>query len=253
MVAAILLFASLLGTPAWTEFSNWFLREGAPNSPPEVLKAYAERLKKQGMAQPGIDNRIEEIRRYIATNPRAALALHFDRMYQWPEAKFSREPSALIMKVASSRKPGRALDIAMGQGRNSIWLAKNGWSVSGYDISTEALRQANASAAAAGVKLETRLASHDEYDLGSEQWDLIVMSYAFTRLGDTTYMSRVRASLKPGGVLLVEGFNGGRMPEPNTILKAFLDYRVLLFEDLPDMAEWGGAKAPLLRMALEKP
>jgi hypothetical protein len=37
------------------------------------------------------------------------------------------------------------------------------------------------------------------------------------------------------------------------ILKAFLDYRVLLFEDLPDIADWGKVKAPLLRMALEKP
>ncbi len=37
------------------------------------------------------------------------------------------------------------------------------------------------------------------------------------------------------------------------ILKAFLDYRVLLFEDLPDVADWGRMKAPLLRMALEKP
>ena len=43
-----------------------------------------------------------------------------------------------------------------------------------------------------------------------------------------------------------------RPGDPNMILKAFLDYRVLLFEDLPDLADWGNAKAPLLRMALEK-
>jgi 2-polyprenyl-3-methyl-5-hydroxy-6-metoxy-1,4-benzoquinol methylase len=141
----------------------------------------------------------------------------------------------------------------MGEGRNSVWLAKAGWTVSGYDISAEGLRQANAAAAASGVKLDTRLASHEEYELGQSQWDLIVMSFAFTKLSDTAYMKRVRDSLKPGGVLLVEGFNGGPRGEPNMILKGVLDYRVLVFEDLPDVADWGKLKAPLLRLALEKP
>lgn len=157
-----------------------------------------------------------------------------------------------MCKVAASRKPGKALDIAMGQGRNAVWLAKAGWTVSGYDISDEALRQAHTAAAAVAVTLETKLTSHDDYELGQAQWDLIVMSFAFTRLSDPAYMRRVRDSLKPGGVLLVEGFNGGPRDEPNMILKEFLDYRVLLFEDLPGVADWGKVRAPLLRMALEK-
>lgn len=37
------------------------------------------------------------------------------------------------------------------------------------------------------------------------------------------------------------------------ILRAFLDYHVLLFEDLPDVADWGKVKAPPLRMAVERP
>lgn len=253
MIPALMLLALLSGGTAWKDFSDWFSREGTPGAPAEVLKSYAGRLKAQGVPEPEIAGRIKEVQEHRTENLREALALHFNRIYTWDEAKFSRAPSALVVKVASLRTPGRALDIAMGQGRNAVWLAQAGWSVSGYDISSEALGQANSAAEKAGVKLETRLASHDEYDLGASQWDLIVMSYAFTKLSDTAYMRKVRDSLKPGGVLLVEGFNGGRMPEPNMILKAFLDYRILLFEDLPDLAEWGGTKAPLLRMALEKP
>jgi 2-polyprenyl-3-methyl-5-hydroxy-6-metoxy-1,4-benzoquinol methylase len=252
MFATLMLVALLSGSPAWKDFSDWFSREGTPGAPAEVLKRYAGQLKAQGVPEPEIAGRIKEVQQYLAANPREALALHFDRLYSWSDAKFSRDPSALVVKVASSRKPGKALDIAMGQGRNAVWLAKAGWTVSGYDISNEALRQANSAAEAAGVKLETRLASHEEYELGTGQWDLIVMSYAFTRLSDAAYMQRVRDSLKPGGILLIEGFNGGPRLEPNMILKAFLDYRILLFEDLPGMAEWGGEKAPLLRMALEK-
>lgn len=252
MIPVLLLFALFTGEAAWKDFSHWFSKEGIPGAPAEVVDAYAAHLKTRGAGAEDIAGRVKAVQEYVKAHPREALALHFNRMYAWSEAPFSREPSSLVRKVAGARKPGKALDIAMGQGRNSIWLARAGWTVSGYDISEEALRQANAAASAAGVALETKLASHDEYELGQSQWDLIVMSFAFNRLSDAAYMQRVRDALKPGGVLLVEGFNGGPGGEPNMILKAFLDYRVLLFEDLPDVADWGKVKAPLLRMALEK-
>jgi 2-polyprenyl-3-methyl-5-hydroxy-6-metoxy-1,4-benzoquinol methylase len=253
MTTLLLLLALCAVDPAWKEFSEWFSKEGTPGAPADVLKAYAGRLKAQGTAEESVEARIRDVRAYIQAHPGEALVLHFNRIYTWADAPFTREPSALVKRVAGVRKPGRALDIAMGQGRNSIWLAKAGWTVSGYDISDEALRQAGTGAEAAGVKIETKLASHDDYQLGQEQWDLIVMSFAFTKLNDEAYMKRVRDSLKKGGVLLVEGFNGGAPPERNMVLKAVLDYRVLLFEDLPDVADWGKMKAPLLRMALEKP
>ena len=248
----MLLFALLTADTAWKDFSDWFSKEGTPGPPADVVKAYAAKLKTRAVADEEIQTRVKEVQEYLTSHPRESLTLHFNRIFTWAEAPFSREPSALVKKVAATRKPGKALDIAMGQGRNSIWLAKAGWTVSGYDISDEALRQANAAAAEAGVKLDTKLASHDEYDLGRSQWDLIVMSFAFTKLNDPAYMKQVQDSLKPGGVLLVEGFSGGPPGEPNLILKGVLDYRVLLFEDLPDISDWGKVKAPLLRMALEK-
>jgi 2-polyprenyl-3-methyl-5-hydroxy-6-metoxy-1,4-benzoquinol methylase len=253
MTTLLLLLALCAVDPAWKEFSDWFSKEGTPGAPTDVLKAYAGRLKAQGTAEEVVEARVREVRAYMQAHPGEALVLHFNRMYTWADAPFTREPSALVKRVAGAKKAGRALDIAMGQGRNSIWLAKAGWTVSGYDISDEALRQAQAGAEAAGVKIETKLASHAEYPLGQEQWDLIVMSFAFTQLNDSAYMKRVWDSLKKGGVLLVEGFNGGPPMERNMVLKEFMEYRVLLFEDLPDVADWGKMKAPLLRMALEKP
>jgi len=253
MIAAFILYLSLFQPPVWTEFSDWFRKEGTPGAPADVLKAYEKKLKSAGSSEAEAQKRVTEVRDFMNTHPKEALTLHFDRMYTWADAPFSRQPSPLLVKVASTRKPGRVLDIAMGQGRNALWLAKNGWRVSGYDLSPEAIRQAREAAAAAGLELDTRVASHEEYALGEAQWDLIVMSFAFTKLSDAAYMKSVRDSLKPGGVLLVEGFNGGPRPETNLILKAFLEYRVLLFEDLPDLADWGKVKAPLLRMALEKP
>ncbi|MBS1830720.1 MAG: class I SAM-dependent methyltransferase [Acidobacteria bacterium] len=253
MSPVILMLAMMAGATAWNDFSEWFSREGTPGAPADVLQAYSKKLAAGGVGEREIAARSEEVRKYMAAHPDEALVLHFNRIYTWVEAPFRREPSEMVKKVAGSRKPGRALDVAMGQGRNAVWLAKAGWNVSGYDISPVALREAAGLAAAAGVKLDTRVARHEDFELGTEQWDLIVMCFAFTKLSDAGYMQRVRDSLRPGGVLVVEGFNGGRPAERNMILKAVLDYRVLLFEDLPDVSDWGRMKAPLLRMALEKP
>ncbi len=212
MSPVIFVLAMMVGGTAWNDFSEWFSREGTPGAPADVLQAYTKKLEARGVGKLDIAAQSEEIRKYMAAHPGEALVLHFNRIYTWGEAPFRREPSELVKKVAGSRKPGRALDIAMGQGRNAVWLAKAGWNVSGYDISPVALREASAAAAAAGVKLDTRIASHEDFELGNAQWDLIVMCFAFTKLSDAAYMERVRDSLQPGGVLIVEGSTGdGRL------------------------------------------
>ena len=55
------------------------------------------------------------------------------------------------MDAVQGRKPGRALDIGMGQGRNAVFLATQGWDVTGFDPSTEAVRIAKANADKSGV------------------------------------------------------------------------------------------------------
>lgn len=259
MFAAVFCLLLVLGPPsgeeAWSEFSTWFRAEGIPGSPDQVMKAYSAKLASQGVAEEDVKGRAAAIQAYMASHKMEALALHFDRIFLWKEAPFVKEPSQLVVKIANTLKPGRALDVAMGQGRNAIWLAKQGWDVSGYDLSGEAIRQAQSGASAAGVTLKTQQCSHDEYDYGQAQWDLIVMSFAFTAMNDQAFMQKVHDSLKPGGVLLVEGFNGppgGKRAEANLMLKGILQYRVLLYEDLPDTADWGKVKAPLFRMAVEK-
>ncbi|MGC4049350.1 MAG: methyltransferase domain-containing protein [Paludibaculum sp.] len=182
MIFALLLFAFLSGDTAWKEFSDWFSKEGTPGAPADVLRAYSKQLESAGVPTGDVQARVKDVQDYLAAHPREGLTLHFNRIFTWKAAPFTREPSAFLRRIAGTRKPGRALDIAMGQGRNSIWLAKAGWTVSGYDISDEALRQANALAREAGVKLDTKLPPMTNTTWGVAQWDLIVMSYAFTNL-----------------------------------------------------------------------
>src|SRR3954454_16318440 len=69
----------------------------------------------------------------------AGVAQRFNQLYAAPSNLFSALPNAFLARTVSGLKPGRALDIAMGQGRNSIFLAKQGWEVTGYDISDTGL------------------------------------------------------------------------------------------------------------------
>ena len=55
---------------------------------------------------------------------------------------YNPAPNAFLVEVARDLKPGRALDVGMGQGRNAIYLAQQGWNVTGVDISDEGIRQA---------------------------------------------------------------------------------------------------------------
>jgi cyclopropane fatty-acyl-phospholipid synthase-like methyltransferase len=73
--------------------------------------------------------------------------------------------------MVEGRKPGKALDVAMGQGRNSHYLATHGWDVTGYDISEGGLTQARQLAEKAGLKIRTVTASHEEFYYGTAQWD----------------------------------------------------------------------------------
>ena len=59
----------------------------------------------------------------------------WDSIYSDPVSIFNTAPNAFMAEVVKGLKPGRALDIGMGQGRNSVFLARLGWDVSGFDIS----------------------------------------------------------------------------------------------------------------------
>src|SRR6266516_1309735 len=66
---------------------------------------------------------------------------------------FSRKPNAFLVEMTRQRKPGRALDVGMGQGRNSIFLAQQGWDSVGFDPADKAVASAQEQAGKLGVKI----------------------------------------------------------------------------------------------------
>ena len=99
-------------------------------------------------------------------------------------------PSPLLVETAQKLKPGRALDLACGAGRNAIWLAEHGWQVTAVDRSPFTI-----------PKVDTHVADLEkhEFQIAEASWDLIVVSLYLQR----DLFESIKRGLKPGGVALV--------------------------------------------------
>jgi SAM-dependent methyltransferase len=161
------------------------------------------------------------------------------------EPRFNHEPNGFLMECIRNRKPGLALDVGMGNGRNSIALAQNGWQVTGFDIAEAGVQQAKQKAAQLGLSITTFVQSEQEFDFGSNRWDLVVLTYQPFR----DILSRVKTSLKEGGVVVIENFQrdtrryrliGARgVLSNNEALQLFSDFRILRYEDVDAKPDWG--------------
>ncbi len=235
--------------PEAAQFLKWYDAYQGSFYPQEVLKAYREQLGKDGVAGEEAERRIKVVMTAIQAMPVEFTTVHFNKIYSAPNPPFRQEPSQFMVRIAGGLKPGAALDVAMGQGRNALYLAGKGWNVTGYDLSDVGMRLAQEAAKKAGLTINTVKATHEEFDYGKEKWDLIVETFAFTNLGDAAYRKKLFDALKPGGVLLIEGFGG--KPD-NTILQGFMDMHVIYFEDREDIADWSMQKARMTRVAVRK-
>jgi SAM-dependent methyltransferase len=164
-----------------------------------------------------------------------------------------------LAESVKGKPPGKALDIGMGQGRNSLFLAALGWEVTGFDISEVGVKQAQAEAAKRGLRIDARVGDVDKFHYGKERWDLVVGMYMHEYL--TRNSGKVIASLRPGGLLVVEGIHrdigknslqGKRYGYLNNELPRIFDaLRIRTYEDTIAQADWdrsGGKLVPVVRL-----
>lgn len=109
-------------------------------------------------------------------------------------------PNPLLAKTAAKLRPGRALDLACGTGRNALWLAKHGWQVTAVDGAPAAIEILRRRAAERGVAVATKVADleKNEYRVESNSWDFIAMCFYL----QTSLFEAVKKGLKPGGLVL---------------------------------------------------
>jgi predicted O-methyltransferase YrrM len=244
----------------WKDFLAWYKASPSPALDPQA--EYRAKLLKDGVPEAEVTRRAALILK-LATERTEALEIWFNYVFTREKPSFRTEPNILLVETVKDLKPGRALDVAMGQGRNAIWLASQGWQVTGFDISTEGLAAARAEAEKKGLKIEAVKSGWQSFDFGREQWDVIVLSYAFVPIWDPSFVARLRGSLRKDGLIVFEHFlqAGGPNSPPkfvgvpgiNELPRLFhSDFRILRYEDVLAISEWFPRKAPLVRMVARK-
>lgn len=161
--------------------------------------------------------------------------------------------NAFLERMVAGRTPGRALDIGTGEGRNALFLAARGWDVTGFDASAAGVRSALAEAATRHLRLQASVADVDAFAYGHEQWDLIAGLYMHDMI--TRNAAAIAASLKPGGLLVVEGMQyaatGAGVSgdlyghKPNELLRAFSTLRVTFYEEAMAPPYWQPLTTPV--------
>jgi SAM-dependent methyltransferase len=245
----------------WKEFLEWLPKAPRVDGPPSALfNTYRDLLTKAGISTQEADQRLEVIRRMHRERPDGWRVM-FNNIYKSEKPDYATEPNALLISTVEGRKPGRALDIGMGQGRNSVFLALKGWDVTGFDLSDEGIATARRNADRAAVKINAIRGTEDAFDYGIERWDLIVFVYEPFPITTAAYVQRLHRSLRAGGLIVIESFGEEETVknrpttaiDPERLLAAFKDFRLLHYQDVVAIPDWGGPKPRrLVRMVAEK-
>ena len=128
---------------------------------------------------------------------------------------FGVEPNRFLVAEAADLAPGRALDLACGGGRNAVWLAERGWTVTGADFSDVALANARRLAAERGVDVEWVHADLRDWEPSARAFDLVAVLYFQVPAEERALvLARAAEAVASGGTLLVVGhdlqnLNGG--------------------------------------------
>lgn len=110
--------------------------------------------------------------------------------------------------------PGRALDLGCGEGRNSIWLAEQGWDVTGVDFSSVAIDRARDIAERRGVSVRWEVADLNEYEPPRRWFDLVVDLYIHLIPSKRRTLTRKAAdAVAEGGTLVILGHDRSNLDE----------------------------------------
>ena len=127
----------------------------------------------------------------------------WDERYRKEEAAPERGPAAFLVEHRRLLPPGGgALDVAMGTGRNALYLASLGYEVTGIDVSGVAVERCREEAVRLGLRVEAVQADLESYELLPAAYDIVIDFYYLQR----ELAPHLMAALRPGGVLVFESF-----------------------------------------------
>ena len=183
----------------------------------------------------------------------------WDRRYRRRGFALGEEPNPFLRKHIHLLPKGRALDLATGEGRNAVFLARHGFDVDAVDISEVGLKKAKRLARALGAQIHTIQADLDGYPIEKEGYDLICDFYFL----DRRLIPKLKKGLKKGGRIICETYlidhrdlaaQGPKQAryflKHNELLRQFNDFRVLCYRE--GLFREGGRKKAIASLIAEK-
>lgn len=167
----------------------------------------------------------------------------WDAVMDSGEYVYGREPADFLKSHLHLLPVGMALDIAMGEGRNAVFLAKKGFQVTGVDYSEVAIRKAHRLARENGVTVQSVMADLARYQIRPNHYDVILnIDYLQKDL-----VPQIKRGLKKGGVLVFESRTVEQLKNPSAhsfpreyllelgeLKKLFQDLEILVYRETND-------------------
>ncbi|MEO8657915.1 MAG: class I SAM-dependent methyltransferase [Bryobacteraceae bacterium] len=220
-----------------------------------LMVRYKDFLKSRGVTD---TDAAAQIKLVEAAGSRAEVE-RWNRILTEEKPRFNVQPNEFLVQMAKGRKPGTALDVGMGQGRNTIWLAQQGWDVTGFDPAEKAVAAAQETARKLNVHFKSEIKGSETFDFGERRWDLILLSY----VGGREMTDVLQRALKPGGILVIEAFHrdatkgnsigGGVVFDSGELPALYPQLRVVRYEEPIETADFGRRKVRLVRYCAERP
>lgn len=138
----------------------------------------------------------------------------WNQRFSVPDFVFGTAPNKFLAAQAPLLKRGMsALCIADGEGRNSVWLAKQGLHVTAFDFSPVGLEKARKLARESAVTVDYRLSTVGDWNWDEKRYDAVIA--IFVQFSPPEERAKVFAgmarALKPGGLVIVQGYSPAQL------------------------------------------
>lgn len=153
--------------------------------------------------------------------------------------EYPEEPAEFLVKNLALLPKGKVLDVAMGNGRNAVFLARKGFRVEGIDLSRKAIAAALRAAEKAGVRITTRVVDLEtDISIEKDSYDVIVCFHYLHR----PLVPLLKQGLRGNGMIVYETYivdqarfgkprNPDHLLRHNELLELFQDFRCLRYHE----------------------